>query len=325
MKTRRIWIVIVVILIAGVCSTTYTKRYVEERESSASMRRMTEAAYDAAGDTAGTMAEAAMAGAPETAAYDSAAAAPDGARAAQRAAVPGSADRSTAPNASGQAEETAAAVMETSLPAKEPEEGAAAAPASLDSEGGAAGEPISEDLQAEADSLTAEQKVAVPAGTPQADAANAPLPGTESAVAEPVPENQTDVIIAGSGKEKAEISYKTRLEELDAQIERNRKADAEKSVANSAKVRAENELKLWEAELDGIIKALAERLEPAQVEALYTKQREWRREKETKALEDGKRQGGSALEEVGYSVSLAESTRARAYELVDEYEAVLGE
>ncbi len=318
MKTRRIWIVIVVILIAGVCSTTYTKRYVEEREMSASIRMMTEETGGSAGDDAWAAAE----GAPDMAMPYAAAAEPEGGRAAQRAAAD-SADRSTAPNASGQAKEPALAVMEASLPGEETQESAAAAPASLDSEGLPAGNPIPADLQAGAGSPTAEQKAAVPSGAPQANAAGAPPSGTESAIAETAPQNQTAVIVAGSGKEKVQISYKTRLEELDAQIERNRRADSEKSVANSAKVRAENELKLWEAELDGILKALAERLDSTQVEALYTEQREWRREKEAKALEAGKRQSGSTLEEVEYSVSLAESTRTRAYELVKEYEAVL--
>ena len=319
---------IVVILIAGVCSTTYTKRYVEERESSASMRRMAAAAYDVAEDTAETTAGAAESGGPETAMLFAAEAAPAEAQAEKEAAVIGGAVPYSARKDSELAEEAGPAEMGPSLP-ESGMEGAAAAPAALDSEGQPAGESVPSDQQTGAAPLTAAPEAAPATGAPAPNAAGTtpagPGAAAGAAIQETLAETRSDVIIAGNGKDKVEISYKTRLEELDAEIERNRRADAEKSVANSVKARAENELKLWEAELDGILKALEERLDQTEVEALYTKQREWRREKESKALEAGRRQSGSTLEEVEYSVSLAESTRARAYELVKEYEAVLGE
>lgn len=315
---------IVVILIAGVCSTTYTKRYVEERENSASMRRMTAAAYDAGQDTADTMAEAAGSGAPETVMPFAADAAPAEAQAQKEAERTGVAVSSATQEDSEQAKEEALAAMEPSLP--EGGVDGAAAPASLDITGLPAGETAPPDPQnGAAPLMAAPEAAAAPASNASGTTPPGPGAAAGAVIQETSAETRSDVIIAGTGRDKTEISYKARLEELDAQIERNRRADAEKSVANSVKARAENELKLWEAELDGILKALEERLDSTEVEALYTKQREWRREKETKALEAGKRQSGSTLEEVEYSVSLAESTRARAYELVKEYEAVLEE
>lgn len=323
---------IVVILIAGVCSTTYTKRYVKEREISASTRNMTEAAYEILPEAAETAADAAKA-AEEAGAGAAKAAAPSAVNA-----VPAKA-RDQKEVATGEQE---AADRETVVSGQieDGEQAAAAAangevlndavPASLDS-----GEALPAGAGDGAAPLMAAPGASAPLGNPAegaAGAASAPgallqETGAEAgaAIQETKAVDRTDVVVAGTGKDKVEISYRTRLEELDAQIERNRKADAEKAVANSVKARAENELKLWEAEVDSILKALEERLDSAQVETLYAGQREWRREAEAKALEAGKRQSGSTLEEVEYSVSMAESTRARAYELVKEYEAVLGE
>lgn len=316
MKTRRIWIVIMVILVAGVCSTTYTKRYVEGRENR-SMRTMTEAAYDiveegADPDAAITVPQAAMPFAAETAlpqtqaAKDIAASGADGQEEAQKAAAAKESFESEgAVGADGEAQTEAAGALSAMMPASAP-----AAADATETPGIAPGAAAAES------SLAPDMTGSLPQGSGMA--AGAPQQETMAA-------NQSEVIVAGSGKEKLEISYKTRLEELDAQIERNRKADAEKPVANSVKARAENELKLWETELDGILKALEGHLDSTQIEELYTRQREWRREKESAALEAAKKQSGSTLEEVEYSITLGESTRARAYELVEEYGAVLGE
>lgn len=315
MKTRRIWIVIMVILVAGVCSTTYTKRYVEGRENR-SMRTMTEAAYDIVEEDAGPDAaiavpQAAMPFAAETAppetqaGKDIAASGADGQEEAQKAAAETvSFESEGAVGADGEAQTEAAGALAAMMPASAPAADATETP------GIAPGAAAAENAPAPDMPGSLPQGSGMASGTPQQETMAA---------------NQSEVIVAGSGQEKLEISYKTRLEELDVQIERNRKADAEKPVANSVKARAENELKLWEAELDGILKALEGHLDSTQIEELYTRQREWRREKESAALEAAKKQSGSTLEEVEYSISLGESTRARAYELVEEYGAVLGE
>lgn len=314
MKTRRIWIVIVVILIAGVCSTTYTKRYVSEREMDPSMRVMTEAAMDEAAETAaGTDASAPM---------PFAAAAPadvDAGIAMQKLEEAKSGDTVTDSSA------------EVPLP-QESEEAAGSPQAAMmgapqaDDSAAANGETASlpEGAVRSAPGLGAAAPSPQSAPTGAATQAMTSMTGSaETAAVEPAATAQSSVVVAGGGKDKAGVSYKTRLEELDAQIERNRAADAEKSVGNSVKARAENELKLWEAELDGIIKALEARLSTEEVEKLYTEQREWRRERESNALEVSKKQSGSSLEEVEYTASLTSSTRARAYALVKEYEAVL--
>lgn len=322
MKTRRIWIVIAVILIAGICSTTYTKRYVAMREIETPARIMTEAAKaddeaaaaPAAGEPAVASAKAA-AGLPSTAAAvpvpgaaDAADAAPAGAGAYKMAAEDGA--------AAGEAGEVQAAPVAANQQEAAADEASAAFSTGVQAHQNAGAAQADETLPAAAETEAGQ----IPSPQNPSDAS---YQGNAPAGAAPTPESQSEVIVAGGTVEKAAVSYKKRLEDLDAQIKRNREADAEKSISNSIKARAENELKLWEAELDGIMKALEEHLGPEQVEKLYTEQREWRREKESKAWEAARKQSGSTLEEVEYTVSLAESTRARAYELVKEYEAVL--
>lgn len=332
MKTRRIWIVIVVILVVGICSTTYTKRYVEERGGGAIARSLDEAAGQAAMADAGPEAglsepegaaakpfaaelpqEDIGAGDPAAERAKEAETAVLGASEALGAADPSAVEEAALSDSASSLEEETATAKNVQLPGETAPEGVADQ---------AAATRMGQDS-------ASPQSAPVQGASPQAAAAAVADQGQETTAAAAMggalAESQTAVVVAGGGKDKLQVSYKSRLEELDAQIERNRKADAEKSVANSVKARAENELKLWEAELDGIMKALEERLDSTQIENLYAEQREWRREKEAAALEAGKRQNGSALEEVGYSVSLADSTRKRAYELVEEYGAVLGE
>lgn len=319
MKTRRMWIVIVLILIAGACSTMYTKHYVEGREFNSATRIAAEAAIDATEAVAAAGAEGTAVSAPFTAI-----ATPTDGKSENRMSKAEESDNragfvdNTKENALPSGAEKAAAFSEDVPSGRLAADGSAPI---ADEEPS----PIegTEGTALEAGTLPPASLQDSPAGA--APQAMAPLSGSGEAVLETAVSAQSSVIIAGSGKDKLGISYKTRLEELDSQIERNRAADAEKSIGNSIKARAESELKLWEAELDGIIKALEARLSSEDVEKLYTSQREWQRDRESKALEVSKKQSGSSLEEVEYTVSLADSTRTRAYELLKEYEAVLEE
>ncbi|MDO5406148.1 MAG: lysozyme inhibitor LprI family protein [Eubacteriales bacterium] len=123
---------------------------------------------------------------------------------------------------------------------------------------------------------------------------------------------------------KTENPYRNRLEELDAQIEKKRAA-SDDTTANYLKTAAENERKLWDAELNRIIDKLEEQFSAEEKEAFFKEQKEWIRDRENTAVTVSKKQSGSAMEEVEYNISLAETTRARAYELAELYGSVLSE
>lgn len=119
-------------------------------------------------------------------------------------------------------------------------------------------------------------------------------------------------------------SYLTRLEELDQEIERMHNREKETAAGHSTvKARTENEWRLWQAEMDRVLDVLEKQLEVEERDTLFQEQRDWVRERETKAIEASTKQSGAALEEVEYNRSLGAETRARVYELVRRYENVL--
>ena len=109
-----------------------------------------------------------------------------------------------------------------------------------------------------------------------------------------------------------------RLRELDNQIARNRAKETERT-ASASKNSAESEWKLWETEIQRMLGTLKECLDEQQQDTLMQQQRDWMRNREGQAVDASKKQRGTSMEEVSYNRSLAELTRARAYELAEIY------
>lgn len=129
---------------------------------------------------------------------------------------------------------------------------------------------------------------------------------------------------ASTGTAAAPVSYyRERLEELDAQIQKSRENQSASNINASAKNAASSELKLWDNELNLIYNEIMDRLNETQASALVKEEREWIKERDRMAAEAAKASSGGSLESVEYTVSLAETTRMRAYELVDTYEYLL--
>lgn len=121
--------------------------------------------------------------------------------------------------------------------------------------------------------------------------------------------------------EETRVNYRSRLDELDLQIQRIRSEETE-STTYSMNTAAENELKLWDSELNTIYNDILNYLDEEEKRQLVTEEREWMRERDAKAVEAAKKSAGGTLEGLQYTASLAESTRTRAYELADFYEQV---
>lgn len=134
----------------------------------------------------------------------------------------------------------------------------------------------------------------------------------------------------GNGQKAGTVKpsyYRNRLAELDAQIQKSRDSQASNSV-NAGSVTqssASNELKLWDNELNVIYDAIMERLDEKQAGELVEEERQWMKERDRLASEAAKASLGDAQESVEYTASLAESTRLRAYELVEAYEYLLAD
>lgn len=116
--------------------------------------------------------------------------------------------------------------------------------------------------------------------------------------------------------------YQKQLEELDSQIKKMRE-ESEDSNTYSMKALADKELKLWNREQNMVYDAISQNLPDEEKEELEASQQEWTKNRDSKAEEAAKKYSGGSLEELEYTASLAESTRERAYDLIEEYKAVL--
>lgn len=119
--------------------------------------------------------------------------------------------------------------------------------------------------------------------------------------------------------------YRNRLSELDAQIQKNKENQTSNSSNTSSLTQssAASELKLWDNELNVIYDEIIDRLDEKQAGELVEEERQWMKERDRLAAEAAKAFSGDAKESVEYTASLAESTRIRAYELLEAYEYLL--
>ncbi|MFR8036230.1 lysozyme inhibitor LprI family protein [Clostridium fessum] len=83
------------------------------------------------------------------------------------------------------------------------------------------------------------------------------------------------------------------------------------------------EYRLWDAELNQIYQAIMAVLPDEETDTLRGRERRWIRERDTAAKQAAERYKGGTMENVEYTASLANSTRDRAYELLDLYESYL--
>lgn len=119
--------------------------------------------------------------------------------------------------------------------------------------------------------------------------------------------------------------YRNRLSELDAQIQKNKENQNANSSNTSSLTQssAASELKLWDNELNVIYDEIIGRMDEKQAGELVEEERQWMKERDRLAAEAAKAFSGDAKESVEYTASQAESTRLRAYELVETYEYLL--
>lgn len=149
---------------------------------------------------------------------------------------------------------------------------------------------------------------------------------TQSAAPEPVitpitPDSKAKTAQAAAPSEGADY-FRKHLKELDAQIKKMREDSAD-SNTYSMKALADKELKLWNREQNSIYEAISETLSEDLKRQLEASQQSWIKDRDVKAEEAAQKYSGGTLEELEYTASLAQSTRERAYSLIEEYEEYL--
>lgn len=204
--------------------------------------------------------------------------------------------------------------------AASPEAGAGAAPRSLEEEGSAAAaaettaaSPLTASVQVNsASSDTGETGGSAADGK---DAKETLLISPISGLPEVV-KDETEEISSLSADEQKE-AYLKRLDDLNTQIDKLWK-DTE-ATSTAMKQTAEYELKMWDNELNKIYQEYRAILDEADAEALRQVELQWIKDRDAKALAASKQVSNGTLESLEYTRTLAEATKARTYELVEQY------
>lgn len=160
----------------------------------------------------------------------------------------------------------------------------------------------------------------VPANVPTVTAASGAEGDQESlqGYVEITPLEGTSSSLKVSDQSELRGYYLERLNDLDTQIQKMRAEDTD-STTYSMKNAAEKELKLWDNELNTIYMVILKQMSEDESWKLVEEERSWMKERDSEAVGAAKKYSGGTIESLEYTAALAESTKARAYELVEEY------
>lgn len=126
----------------------------------------------------------------------------------------------------------------------------------------------------------------------------------------------------GAGADRTAEDYRNRLGEIENTIQ-NLENSGSANTTDAMREAVAHEYRLWDAELNQIYQAIMAVLPDEEADTLRGRERRWIRERDTAAKQAAERYKGGTMENVEYTASLANSTRDRAYELLDLYESYL--
>ena len=126
----------------------------------------------------------------------------------------------------------------------------------------------------------------------------------------------------GAGSDRTAEDYRNRLGEIENTIQ-NLENSGSANTTDAMREAVTYEYRLWDAELNQIYQAIMAVLPDEETDTLRGRERRWIRERDTAAKQAAERYKGGTMENVEYTASLANSTRDRAYELLDLYESYL--
>lgn len=112
--------------------------------------------------------------------------------------------------------------------------------------------------------------------------------------------------------------FKKKLGEIDSLIQNMQGSEASTNTDSLKKV-ADYEYHLWDTELNHIYQAILEGMTEEEAQDLKTEERAWIRSRDLAAKKAASKFGGGTMESLEYTASLSDSTRSRAYELLEQY------
>lgn len=114
-------------------------------------------------------------------------------------------------------------------------------------------------------------------------------------------------------------AYYSRLSEMDRKLQAKAEEAAKKSVADQ-KEAADEALKFWDDELNDVYRDLRETLSEEAFAALREEERAWIRSRDEAAnMAAAAENYSNSVQSLAYTLSLAESTKARVYVLAEMY------
>lgn len=114
--------------------------------------------------------------------------------------------------------------------------------------------------------------------------------------------------------------YKNKLANIDKELKSSKEAkEAESGVTYAMKIYANKQYESWDKALNEIYSVLKQQLPADEMKKVQAEEIQWIKEKEDKAKKAASEFEGGTFAGVAYSDSLAQTTKARCYELVDRY------
>jgi uncharacterized protein YecT (DUF1311 family) len=112
--------------------------------------------------------------------------------------------------------------------------------------------------------------------------------------------------------------YLKKLNDIQAKIDKDYNFD-DANTTSEMRNASGAQYRMWDDELNEIYNELRKILPSAQMEKLKEEEIKWIAQKESDAKKSTDKVKGGTLEPVNYSLSLADSTKKRCYELVNNY------
>ena len=112
--------------------------------------------------------------------------------------------------------------------------------------------------------------------------------------------------------------YEKKLAEVDSLVKSVKENNVNAST-DSLKNIADYEYRLWDTELNRIYQAVMSGMDEEETENLRVEEREWIRKRDSDAKKAASKYKGGTMENLEYMISLADSTRSRAYGILEDY------
>lgn len=113
--------------------------------------------------------------------------------------------------------------------------------------------------------------------------------------------------------------FQKKLKETDKITEELRQSGSASNTTDSMKMTADYEYRLWDTELNRIYQAILNRMSEKEAELFRTEERTWIRNRDQTARQAAEKFSGGTMESLEYTASLTASTRARAYDMLEQY------